>query len=161
MISTTEGTPDPQSSGFSRDSGSVAVPGCPAGLGERGSGLWLALHAGGKFDAAGEALVVEACRLADRLDQLDDVISGKGVLQLLRFRSLFDSDDERHLVMTVDGVLGEARQQANTLRQIVATLGLGRVAEIEPPKSAEVGPDQLAARRADRRAAYPERPVSS
>lgn len=96
----------------------------PETFAPRGAALWLALEAGRDLTGGNFALAVEACRIADRLDGLDRVIQGKGVLNLMHFRSLFDldDDDKRHFEMKVDGVFAEARQQANILRQIVAGL---------------------------------------
>lgn len=92
---------------------------------------------------------MEACRLADRLDKLDDVIAGKGVLQLMHFRSMFDTEDERHLTMTVDHVLAEARQYALALQRVLESPALKKSAEAKGASPI----DALAARRADRRSA--------
>lgn len=73
-----------------------------------------------------KVILEEAARCADRLDQLDDIIAGKGVLQLLHFRHMTDRDDQdrRYIEMTVDGVLAEARQQQNILKQLLVSLRL-------------------------------------
>ena len=54
------------------------------------------------------------------------MITGKGVLRLMHFRSMFqlDDGDTRNIVLTVDGALSEARQQANVLKQLLAALRL-------------------------------------
>lgn len=96
-------------------------------------------------DARTLGLIVEASRIADRLDDLDDVIAGKGVLQLLRFR-LVDNEG-RVAEVKFDGVLAEARQQATTLRGILAQLGVPKVEAVVERRS---GIDQLRARRAAR-----------
>lgn len=90
-------------------------------------------------------LIVEAARIADRLDDLDEVIAGKGVLQLLRFR-LVDNEG-RVAEVKFDGVLAEARQQANALKGILAQLGAPKVEAVVERRS---GIDQLRARRAAR-----------
>jgi hypothetical protein len=77
----------------------------------------------------GLVLLEEAARIADRLDELDRVIAGKGVLNLMSFRLDLDLEDEsgdRNINVRVEfsHVLAEARQQANTLRQLVASLPL-------------------------------------
>jgi hypothetical protein len=73
-------------------------------------------------------LALEACRAADRLDELDSIIHGKGVLHLMQFRlkDLFSPDDERRVSVEVkfDSVLSEARQQQGVLRQMLVSLGL-------------------------------------
>lgn len=97
----------------------------PDGLGKRGSALWKSL--GFAEDTPNGVLALEAARLADRLDELDSVIHGKGVLELMKFRVLdahMDGDDERrlHVEVSFGNVLGEARQQQNVLRQMLVTL---------------------------------------
>lgn len=86
----------------------------PAGLGERGLAVWKALKSG---DKARDALVVEAARTADRLDELDGIIQGKGVLNLMQFRVLNREFEEFGEELKIDvevrfqNVLSEARQQ--------------------------------------------------
>ena len=97
----------------------------PDGLGSRGKALWESL--GFEQNTANGALALEAARLADRLDELDSVIHGKGVLELMKFRVLdahLDGDDERrlHVEVSFGNVLAEARQQQNVLRQMLVTL---------------------------------------
>jgi hypothetical protein len=98
----------------------------PDGLGDRGRKLWADITELHELDPVQAVTLVEACRTADRLEQLDQIIAGKGVLRLLHFRHMVerDSDDERHLVMTVDGVLSEVRQQQTVLKQLLAALRL-------------------------------------
>ena len=66
------------------------------------------------------ALALEAARAYERLQDLDDVISGKGVLDLLRFRLR----DEEGLVAEVkfDAVLSEARQQQANFAALMKAL---------------------------------------
>lgn len=87
----------------------------PAGLGDRGLSIWEVLKSG---DKSRDALVVEAARAADRLNELDNIIQGKGVLELMQFRVLnreFDEDNADQLNINVEvkfqNVLSEARQQ--------------------------------------------------
>lgn len=117
-----------------------------------GSELVSALSDGA--DEARHALAVEAGRIVDRLDELDRIIAGKGVLELMRFRlhESWDEDDEdsRKVLVEVkfDNVLGEARQQANVLRQMLVTLGLGEASEKPVERSSVL--DELAKRRSAR-----------
>ena len=126
----------------------------PEGLSESGLSLFKALSPD-VSDQAREALATEAARISDRLDELDRIIAGKGVLELMRFRvaDVFDDADGRNVRVEVkfDSVLGEARQQANVLRQILVSLGLGKVAE-KPPQQRSSVLDELAKRRAGRSA---------
>ena len=66
-------------------------------------------------------------RRVDRLEELDSIIQGKGVLELMQFRVLDahmgDEDEKRlHVEVKFNNVLAEARQQQNVLRQMLVTL---------------------------------------
>lgn len=96
----------------------------------RGERLRAAL-AGDGTDLARAALALEAGRCVDRLDELDRIIAGDGVTELMRFRQvgdgLFtDGGDAKTVTIQVkfDSVLGESRQQQNNLRQLLQALGL-------------------------------------
>lgn len=95
----------------------------PPGLGERGSAIWQARSKGLK-DPAQLAVVTEAARCADRLDELDNIIQGKGVLNLMQFR-LNDIDYESH-EMSVEvkfgAPLAEARQQQAAFNSLVKAM---------------------------------------
>lgn len=102
----------------------------PSGLGERGLIVWESLKCG---DPSRDALVVEAARLADRLDELDNIIQGKGVLNLMQFRVLnreFDEDAGQvdiNVEVKFQNVLSEARQQQmafGSLLEKIDKLGL-------------------------------------
>lgn len=90
----------------------------PDGLGERGSALWAAMVADRSFSPSAGVLLAEACRLADRLERLDQILRGDVEVWARLVHDLRTDDYE----LRIDGALSEARQQANTLRQIVATL---------------------------------------
>lgn len=108
----------------------------PAGLGERGLSIWESLASD---DPASNALVLEAARTADRLDELDRIIQGDGVLNLMQFR-LLDKEVEESgdLNITVDvkfqNVLAEARQQQLALANV-----LGRIAPQESTQRPQRG----------------------
>lgn len=68
----------------------------------RGRRLWTELHKLKDFNPAEEVLVEEACRLADRLNQLADDIADGGEY--------------------ADACMREARQQQNVLKQVLVTL---------------------------------------
>lgn len=93
----------------------------PAGLGERGLALWEAMSGN---DVPRNALVLEAARLADRLDELDNIIQGKGVLNLMQFRlDSPENEDEPYTVeVKFQAPLAEARQQAIALSTILSKL---------------------------------------
>lgn len=134
-------------------------------LGKRGKKLLKSLAPEGSSDATA-ALAMEAARIADRLDELDRIIAGKGVLELMRFRlkDLFSDEDDRNVSVEVrfDNVLSEARQQAAALNTLLKTLGL-EAASAAPSKRPAAAPtvtdgssaggggiESLAARRAER-----------
>lgn len=87
-------------------------------FGPRGRRLWNDL-ADKITGEAHRALLEEACRIVDRLDQLDALLKGDAS-QWCRIETL----SPRVVELRVDSPLIEARQQANTLRQIVAALPL-------------------------------------
>lgn len=115
-----------------------------------GSELVSALSDGS--DEARHVLAVEAGRIVQRLDELDNIIQGKGVLDLMRFRVLDnyleDGSPELKVTVSFDNVLGEARQQANVLRQMLVTLGLGDAVEKHVERSSVL--DELTKRRSAR-----------
>jgi hypothetical protein len=104
----------------------MAVPRPPASLGNKGKKFWRDLHKDNTFDAAQTLILEEICRIADRLEGLNDIIDGKGVLQLMHFRVPGTMNEEGLVTvnLTVDGVLSEARQQANVMKQLIVSLRL-------------------------------------
>src|SRR5690606_27745570 len=112
----------------------------------------------GVTDVAVLALIDEAARTAERLDEMDRFIQGKGELDLFRLRSPHafgdDGGDDKNVTVEVkfDSVLAEARQQANVLRQILVTLGVGKVEAAAPEEPKRTALDELKKRREERRA---------
>ena len=100
-------------------------------------------------DPAVAALVVEACRIVDRLDQIDSIITGKTEwIELMHFR--VNNADQQTVTVTLDGVLAEARQQQNALKALLAQLGVGK-ADLSGKAAKVVNPlDEIAARRSAR-----------
>lgn len=100
-------------------------------------------------DPAAEALVDEACRIIDRLDQIDGIVTGKTEwIELMHFRVRNGGDQT--VTVTLDGVLAEARQQANVLKTLMTQLGVGK-ADMTGAKPKVVDPlDEIAARRTAR-----------
>ncbi|OCI31060.1 hypothetical protein [Oerskovia enterophila] len=125
-----------------------------ARFGARGQRLYDALTEG-VTEEARLVLAEEAARVADRLDELDRIIAGKGVLELMRFRipHAFEGGDEITVEVKFDNVLGESRQQINALRQVLMTLGVGKGATTEPEQTPTKSPlDELRERREKQRA---------
>jgi hypothetical protein len=120
-------------------------------FGPRGARLWRDATADPDLtlSPAEVVLLEEACRLADRLDRLDDFLTGRGDVWL-RFHAR--NEDGSVVRVVVDRALSEARQQADTLRGIVADLvkRQGAKASEEPEAS---GFDEITRRREERRRA--------
>lgn len=85
----------------------------------RGQRLWDAHH-DQVVGERGKVMLEEACRIADRLDQLDRILKGEAEV----WCSIAETRGG-DLEVRVDGALVEARQQANVLRQILGSLPLG------------------------------------
>ena len=119
------------------------APRAPKGLGERGRRLWKQVQEDALLDPGQTVILEEACRLADRLDELDSIIQGKGVLRLMQFRlqDVFEDDDERRTVVEVkfNSVLAEARQSQNVLKQLLVSLRLPDEAGVRPQKRGSRG----------------------
>lgn len=129
----------------------------PPGLGERGSAIYQS-KAKGVTDPAALSLITEAARCADRLDELDNIIQGKGVLNLMQFRLDHVDYDSGKMDVTVKfgAPLAEARNQQlrlTTLLQAVASVTPAAAVPVaaEPKKPASAK-SELDARR-ERRAA--------
>ena len=132
----------------------------PAGLAARGMRTWKAMATEGMAPEQ-RLLLEEVCRTADRLDELDRIIAGKGVLELMRFRlEVEDVIEDPRATVTVkfDSALAEARQQQNVFKQLLVT-----VRQLEPgkkpqergsrgayDKSSSVVKDEVAEKRAGR-----------
>lgn len=85
------------------------------GLGPGGQELWTAMVGLG-LPPGHRVLLNEACRIVDRLDRLDSALERKKTW--LRF----ETADGGELVIIVDNVLAEARQQASTLKALIAEI---------------------------------------
>jgi hypothetical protein len=104
--------------------------------------LWNELAVEGT-PVAKRLLIGEACRLADRLDKLDELLSGD-VDVWARLVHRVRTDD---YVLRIDAAESAARQSASALRQILAQLA-GQQLEVSGGSIA----DEIAARRAAREA---------
>lgn len=122
------------------------APDVPVGLAERGAALWIAETKGRDRDTARETLLLEACRLADRLDAIDSAL--RGSVELLRIMWT----DETEIVMRVDNVVVEGRQSSLALAKLVSTIRqMDAKPEAEKPDSAPKSKlDEIAEQRAKR-----------
>ena len=101
----------------------------PNGLGPGGSKLWRDItSAYPDLDAVQLVQLTEACRQKDRLDEMDDVIRGKGVLNLLRCRlhelDAMAENPEATVIVKFDGIIEKANSTANQMKQLLAAMRL-------------------------------------
>jgi hypothetical protein len=143
------------------DQPAIAVVEHPPGLHRRGKLLWEDL--GSTVGTAVGELALEMCRSVDRLDELDRIVAGKGVLQLMKFRlddHWFDDDGDHHIHVKVgfQSVLMEARLQQGTFKDLLkefrAVQAVGKSGgSAAPAPSAQppaTGLDEMSQRRAAR-----------
>lgn len=96
----------------------MAAQRTPTGLATKGRKLWREMTTAVTFNPAELVILEEACRIADRLDTLDDLIRGTREAWL----QLRVDDGGTDVQLVVNGPLTEARQQANIMKQLVAAL---------------------------------------
>lgn len=97
----------------------------PKGLGARGRRLWKEITEAHELDPMQRVLLEEACRCADRLDKLEEKLSGReDAWAHLVSRVDLGGEDERVIELRIDGALSEARQQQNVFKQLLASLRL-------------------------------------
>lgn len=118
----------------------------PKGLAAGGRALWKAIATEHDLDAMQKVQLTEACRQKDRLDELDQIIHGKGVLELMRFRTheRWDEEGDRTVLVEVkfDSVIDRANSTANTMKQLLAALRLpdsssGKRPQVRGPRGAQ------------------------
>lgn len=98
---------------------------CPEGLQTGGRALWDAITKAHDLDAVQTVNLTEACRLKDRLDEMDRIVQGKGVTELMRFRRVdLGGDDTAVVEVKFDDVIGKANATANQMKQMLAALRL-------------------------------------
>lgn len=115
----------------------------PTGLRDRGRALWISL--GQTVGTPAGELALEACRLADRLEQLDCYLGGRDAwLDLVE-----KVEGSGRYEIVVDKALDQARQQALAFKQLLADLGVTAV-PAAPPERAKSPLDQLREARARR-----------
>lgn len=91
----------------------------PAGLGSGGSWLWSEITEAHDLDATQLVQLTEVCRMKDRLDKLDAVLSGDEDAWM---RLGTSEGDE--LTLVVDDALVKANQTANQMKQLLAAMRL-------------------------------------
>ena len=97
----------------------------PEGLAVGGRALWVAITKDHDLDAVQLVNLTEACRLKDRLDEMDRIVQGKGVTELMRFRRVdLGGDGTVTVEVKFDDVIGKANATANQMKQLLAALRL-------------------------------------
>lgn len=99
----------------------MTIPKAPARLRARGKRLWVDINEAHALDAAQLVQLEEACRIVDRLEALDRLLTGDASdwIEVIEAKG---SDGTVEVV--IDKALAEARQQQNILKQILAALRL-------------------------------------
>lgn len=108
----------------------------PADLGVSGREMFESLVAGRDVSAAHRALIVNACRLADKADELSDAVEG-------RLITVNAQGTE-----TINPLISELRMITSALGQVLAKLGVGELPKVRGGEKSIR--DQLAERRAKR-----------
>lgn len=116
----------------------------PTGLGDRGQALWDSLKTGNLLK---DALALEIARTADRLDEMDNIIQGKGVLNLMQFRltELPSEDGDPYVVeVKFNAVMSEAKGLQGSLVSLSARYealsGAGPATQAGPVKAGPAKP---------------------
>lgn len=105
----------------------------PKGLGTRGKRLWREITEEHELDPMQTVMLEEACRCADRLDKLEEKLSGREDAWVhLRTRAESMADEGVTIDLVIDGALSEARQQQNVFKQLLASLRLPDSAGARP-----------------------------
>ena len=108
----------------------MSKPKPPSGLASGGRTLWREVVKDHDLDVVQLVTLTEACRLKDRLDDMDEIVQGKGVLELLRFRRMdqgacgHDDDEPVTIQVKFDDVISRANATANQMKQMLAALRL-------------------------------------
>jgi hypothetical protein len=110
----------------------------PLNLQFRGEALWDSVTAERDFDAAGYHLLEDACRTADLIARLQDMID----LDEASFINVVEdalgtSDREKRLIVNVRPLLGEIRQQRLAMNALLKQLGVGHLSSEQDEESRE------------------------
>lgn len=125
----------------------------PEGLGHGGRALWDGITDAHELDAVQAAQLTEACRMKDRLDKLDALLSG----DVDSWVKVVTNHDGAPISLRIDAAAKLANETANTMKQLLAALRLPDAAGERPqrrgPRGAQKpsmpgGKDGSAAKRA-------------
>lgn len=102
----------------------------PLNLGSRGEKLWDAVTSERDFDAAGACLFEDCCRTVDLIDSLSEMLyqSQDDWLEIVAAKRGEDIKTSEELALNIHPLLSEIRQQRLAMRQLMAQLGIGKLA---------------------------------
>lgn len=110
----------------------------PLNLELRGSALWDNVTAERDFDAAGYHLLEDACRTADLIARLQDMLDLDEASFITVVEDAFgQSDREKRLIVNVRPLLGEIRQQRLAMNTLLKQLGIGHLSSEQDEESRE------------------------
>ncbi|WP_144795707.1 hypothetical protein [Microbacterium paludicola] len=89
----------------------------PHKLGPRGLRLWKSIATGQNLSEIEQQNLVEACRISDRLEKLNELISGD---EDAWFRIKLPRTDDGVVELLINDPMKEARMHAAALRQLIA-----------------------------------------
>ena len=108
----------------------------PLNLLLRGEALWDSVTAEREFDAAGYALLEDACRTADIIQRLSDMLDLDEASWInIMEEAGFESPKEKRLIVNVRPLLGEIRQQRLAMNRLLNQLGIGHISSDDDPES--------------------------
>ncbi|TWS27403.1 hypothetical protein FK530_18960 [Tsukamurella conjunctivitidis] len=87
------------------------------GFGEAGEALWVAISAAYHVDSSNEVLVVQACRIADQAERVNDALRDGSPLMVENHRG----------DLVASPLVVELRNLASTLKQLFAALGISKL----------------------------------
>lgn len=135
---------DPLQDGYLRDSGKK---------------LWREIKSAYELDPVGDILLMEACRMKDRLDRLAGALSSSSSLWFELGDPIETADGEVQIQVVVNNMIAEARQL-----QAAMAINLGKIGVLKPAKAISESSsimDQLQAKRAARREAAKKKATMS
>jgi hypothetical protein len=116
-----------------------------AGLGPTGRALWEQVMAAEKLGPMQRVLLMEACRIADRLDKLETQLTDPES-EWLRVEPDYENPTAP-VEVVVDKALAESRQQATALKGLIAEIRqASKVASAEPKGDGKPAKQQSRAR---------------
>lgn len=98
------------------------APGSEVSLGATGTQLWNDIHKAREVPAHMKVLVLNACRIADRLDKISDDLASDGRLTITLLSKNGDEINE-----VANPLLIEMRMQAAAFSQLMARMGVDKL----------------------------------